>query len=203
MDETVSKQRFEELFTEMFSESDRGCILIGASVLDDLLASLLQNYLKRNEHVCKQAMEPLFSGMGPLASFSSRIKLTYCLGLIKKWEFEDLERIRKIRNKAAHEFTPKTFTNKEIIQITQRLEGANHSVAAMEKFAGKIEKSKGEATGNAGPSISKERLRFQMTVIHLAAGFDLLSKTPHDVLIHLPLDRKMNATLRTPLKAAN
>jgi hypothetical protein len=28
-----SRQRFEELFTEMFSESDRGCILIGASVL--------------------------------------------------------------------------------------------------------------------------------------------------------------------------
>lgn len=174
MNGTESSARFEELFTEMFSESDRGCILIGASVLDDILSSLLQKHLGRNSHVIKNAMEPLFAGMGPLSSFSARIKIAYCLGLIKQWEFEDMERVRKIRNKAAHEYTAKTFTNNEIIQITQQLKGADHAVTAMESKrieSDQIVKQKGVAKGQA---ISKERLRFQLTVVYMAGRFDVL-----------------------------
>lgn len=50
-------RRFEQLFAEMFDESDRGCILIGASVLDDVLCELLKKRLTKSDHVAKQAME--------------------------------------------------------------------------------------------------------------------------------------------------
>jgi len=178
-----SRQRFEELFAEMFDESDRGCILIGASVLDDVLCDLLKKRLAKSEHVAKQAMEPLFAGMGPLSSFSARIKLAYCLGLIGQWEFEDLERIRKIRNKAAHEYTSKTFTDNEIIQITQRLGGANHAVSAMQKLeATEAEAGSPLSESAAGSSsnreLSKERLRFQLTVVYLAGRLDLQAFGP-------------------------
>lgn len=181
-----SRQRFEELFSEMFDESDRGCILIGASVLDDVLCDLLKKRLGKSDHAAKQAMEPLFAGMGPLSSFSARIKLAYCLELIAQWEFEDLERIRKIRNKAAHEYTSKTFTDNEVIQITQHLGGANHAVSAMQKS----DSTKAAAGSNlkesaAGPSgnreLSKERLRFQLTVVYLAGSLDLRAFGPRGV----------------------
>jgi DNA-binding MltR family transcriptional regulator len=170
-------RRFEQLFAEMFDESDRGCILIGASVLDDVLCELLKKRLAKSDHVAKQAMEPLFSGMGPLSSFSARIKLAYCLGLIGKWEFEDLERIRKVRNKAAHEYTAKSFADNEIIQITQRLAGANHAVSAMKKLEG-TEAEAGSpnqesAARSCNRELSKERLRFQLTVVYLAGRLDL------------------------------
>ena len=172
MSGTESSARFEELF----SESDRGCILIGASALDDVLSSLLQKHLGRNNHVIKNAMEPLFAGMGPLSSFSARIKIAYCLGLIKQWEFEDLERIRKIRNKAAHEYTAKTFTNNEIIQITQQLKGADHAVTAMESKRIESDQPVNQENAATGQAISKERLRFQLTVVYTAGRFDVLSQ---------------------------
>lgn len=172
-----SRNRFEELFTEMFAESDRGCILIGASVLDDVLCAALKKRLGRTEHASKQAMEPLFAGMGPLSSFSARIKLAYCLGLVGQWEFEDLERIRKIRNKAAHEYTAKTFTDNEIIQMSQLLQGANHAVVAIQKHEATMDKSaptvEEEKVNRQEQKVSKERLRFQMTVVFLAGRLDM------------------------------
>lgn len=182
MDNTESSARFEELFSEMFSESDRGCILIGASVLDDVLSSLLQKHLGRTDHVNKSAMEPLFAGMGPLSTFSARIKLAYCLGLIKKWEFEDLERIRKIRNKAAHEYTAKTFTNNEIIQITRQLKGADHAVKAMESNSSESRQPIKPKKSVTRQKTSKERLRFQFTVVYMAGSFDVLANLPSQTL---------------------
>lgn len=170
------QSRFDELFAEMFLESDRGCILIGASVLDDGLSGLLRKHLGRTEHISKSAMEPLFASMGPLSSFSARIKLAYCLGLIDQSEFEDLERIRKIRNKAAHEYTSKTFTDNEIIQITRCLDGANRAVLAMKKSEAAQKyalnsPSEGTIAASHEQEISKERLRFQMTVVFIAGCF--------------------------------
>lgn len=182
MNATESNARFEELFSEMFSESDRGCILIGASALDDVLSSLIQKHLGRNNHVIKNAMEPLFTGMGPLSSFSARIKIAYCLGIIKQWEFEDLERIRKIRNKAAHEYSAKTFTNKEIIQITQQLKGADHAVTAIESKRIEADQPVSQENVTTVQVISKERLRFQLTVVYMTGSFDVLSKSTLEVL---------------------
>ena len=51
----------------------------------------------------------------PLSSFSARIKTAYCLGLVTKQEFDDLNLIRRIRNRFAHRFHGYTFENQEII----------------------------------------------------------------------------------------
>ena len=182
----------------MFSESDRGCILIGTSVLDDVLSSLLQKHLGRTDHVNKSAMEPLFAGMGPLSTFSARIKLAYCLELIKKWEFEDLERIRKIRNKAAHEYTAKTFTNNEIIQITRQLKGADHAVNAMKSNLTESGQPIKQEKSVARQATSMERLRFEFTVVYIAGRIDVLANLPSQTLELLAERGRNRAEHRNP-----
>lgn len=176
LNDEESRQRYKELFEEMFSESDRGCILIGASVLDETLKLYLRSRLERDEHIAKYASEPLFSGMGPLSTFSSRIKLSYCLGLIEKWEFEDLERIRKIRNKAAHEYSGKSFSDNEIVQITKELQGANHAVVAAEAYRTSSKSGEAPKLKDSPTPPSRERVRFHFTVVFLAGRFDALSR---------------------------
>ena len=51
----------------------------------------------------------------PLSSLSARIKTAYCLGLITKKEFDDLNLIRRIRNRFAHRLHGYSFENQEII----------------------------------------------------------------------------------------
>lgn len=80
------------------NESDRGCALMAAAFLDELLKDLLKAYLIDDSNSVQQ----LFSGTGALGTFSSRIELCYLLGLISASTKRDLTIIRKIRNDFAH-----------------------------------------------------------------------------------------------------
>lgn len=79
-------------------ESDRGCVLVGGAMLDEILSSLLRGFFVRDSG----ATETLLGPNGALSTFSSRINLCRALGLITEPVFRDLERIRTIRNQAAH-----------------------------------------------------------------------------------------------------
>ncbi|MGN8079204.1 MltR family transcriptional regulator [Variovorax sp. 22077] len=170
-------RRINDLFGEMLSESDRGVILVGASAVDDALRSLLVLKLARDEHVAKVAADPLFAGMGPLATFSSRIKLAYAMDLIPRWMFEDLERIRKVRNKAAHEMSAKTFESNEVVQMTGALTAVSlardskpvHSLSALEKAA---------SDPGTDPRLRAllERANFQVAVGYIAGYLDRTSR---------------------------
>jgi DNA-binding MltR family transcriptional regulator len=79
-------------------ESDRGLALAGAAMLDDALEVLLKARLLDKP----KAVTSIIGLDRPLGTFSSRIKVTYLLGLLEETEFRDLELIRKIRNDCAH-----------------------------------------------------------------------------------------------------
>lgn len=79
-------------------ESERGCILVGAAVLDELLAELVAAHCVSAE----AAHDLLGSFEAPLGTFSSRIALAYAMGLISRNERDHLERVRRLRNAAAH-----------------------------------------------------------------------------------------------------
>lgn len=98
-------ERIEEQFEEILSfrraissESDRGCVLFAASYLDASLSKLLCESLVANKNVEKD----LFEGTMPLATFSSRIKMAFYLGLISQKCRQNLDMIRSIRNDFAH-----------------------------------------------------------------------------------------------------
>ncbi|MGN7354426.1 hypothetical protein ACTHPJ_24085 [Paenibacillus amylolyticus] len=84
--------------SELHKESDRGCVLLATAYLDECLKQLLE----ANTVDDKGVFENLSSGTGGLATFSSRIDLSYLLGLISPETRRHLTIIRKIRNEFAH-----------------------------------------------------------------------------------------------------
>jgi DNA-binding MltR family transcriptional regulator len=166
-------ERFDYLFAEMTAESDRGCILIGASAVDDVLQTALRALLSKDHHIAKHAVEPMFAAMGPLSTFSARIKLAYAVGLTPRWMFEDLEKIRKVRNKAAQEFSAKTFESPDVIQLVQLLKGADFAISEITPDQSKQIPQRAVATTETPKRrISKEYLRFAITVCYIAGFLD-------------------------------
>lgn len=80
-------------------ESDRGCVLVGGAILDEMLGAVLRAYFVHDEELAKEIFQ---LPNAALSTFSSRIRICRALGLITDAFFRDLERIRTIRNQAAH-----------------------------------------------------------------------------------------------------
>lgn len=102
---------------ELDNESDRGCILMATSFLDYELENIFRYYLLEN----KKILDEMLSGQGCLATFSSRIKLAYSLGLISKITMNDLNIIRKIRNNSGHNYKVISFNDNKIGQRVSSL----------------------------------------------------------------------------------
>ena len=113
MDEQLP-QKFEILRDNLLEESDRGCVLIAAAYLDDALESLLRTYFSQDAACVKNAVDPMFDGLAPLSSFSAKTKLAFALRLIDSGVFDNLELVRKIRNKFAHSFEGVALTSQQI-----------------------------------------------------------------------------------------
>ena len=77
---------------------DRGLVLSLAAFAEDALGSLLREFM-----IPSEATKLLLDGFNaPLGTFSARIKACLALGLIARDQYNDLERLRKIRNEFAH-----------------------------------------------------------------------------------------------------
>ncbi len=99
---------FSNLFT--YTEaSERSIAIVGAAYLEMVLDHILLAFLPEDE---KEVLK-LMDYNGPLGNFSGKINMCYCLGLIDKVIKDDLNNIRKIRNKFAHDMVV-SFTDEPI-----------------------------------------------------------------------------------------
>lgn len=90
---------FQILHDEFRKESDRAAVVLTASIMDELLRTVLAARLVP----VTSSSDELFDGANaPLGTFSSRIEMSYRLGLISVKFARDLHLIRKIRNDFAH-----------------------------------------------------------------------------------------------------
>ncbi len=80
-------------------KNDRAIAIVGATFLDTLLEHILWAFLADDEKEVKE----LLRYDQPLGTFSGKIRMVYCLGLIYKPIRDDLHLVRKIRNRFAHE----------------------------------------------------------------------------------------------------
>ncbi len=103
----------------LLNESDRGCAIVGADLLDARLESLFRAFCRAEKGDVRRFVDPLFVGYGPLASFSAKIRLAYALYLIPPATHRDLELIRSLRNEFAHHWGPISFDD---ARISGRLE---------------------------------------------------------------------------------
>ena len=110
-------KEFIDFRASLIQESDRGSVLMAAAFIEDKLEDLLEAYFVKNEKVCRQ----LLKGNGALATFSSKIDLTFLLGLIPENIFNDLHLLRKIRNEFAHTASKISFKTPSIKDRTRAL----------------------------------------------------------------------------------
>lgn len=114
--ETLSEES-KQLYDVLNDESDLGCVLIVASYIDHALASLLKRYFIESRAVDKLLESP----RGSISSFASRCDLAYCLGLIPKSFYQNLEILGKIRNTFAHSYLSLGLADDNIAPLVSSL----------------------------------------------------------------------------------
>ena len=91
-------------------ESDRGCTSIGVELISDALQKKIERMMQGN----KKLKEELFNGLGPLSTFSAKIKLSYCFNVISDSMYKELNCLRSIRNIAAHSIEDFSFDHENV-----------------------------------------------------------------------------------------
>lgn len=92
------------------NESDRGCVIVGAVILETRLVDDLTSLFMRNS-LSKRYIANMFDGNGALGNFSSKVLLARGIGLITDEVFHDLMVIRKMRNEFAHTLNNISFSD--------------------------------------------------------------------------------------------
>jgi|GEM_PF-1802399 len=111
---------------ELGKETDRGAALVAAAFLENVLETVLRAFFIDEQNVSKNksVVRKVFNKY--LESFTSRIDLAYCLGLIGPNAYYDLNLIRNIRNKFAHSYKSINFEDDEVKADCENLKTAKH-----------------------------------------------------------------------------
>jgi DNA-binding MltR family transcriptional regulator len=104
------------LYDAVNDQRDIACVLISTSYIDQFLRSILGKYFIDGE-----TSKSLLKYTGMVGDLHSRAQLAYCLGLIPKGLFQNLERLGNIRNAFAHDHLEKTFGDDEIVRLCGQL----------------------------------------------------------------------------------
>ena len=117
MEKTPELTRLAHFLDVFNKESERGAALLAGSILDEILLEILESFLIKGE-----SAKVLIKGFNaPLGTFASRIKACHALGLIMSHEYEEIEIIRKIRNKFGHTWDETSFDDDEIKKLVEKL----------------------------------------------------------------------------------
>lgn len=110
-----------QLIGRLSGLDERGLVLSLAAFAEDSLGTLLKSFM-----LPVSASSKLVDDFNaPLGTFSSRILACYSLGLLTKGQFEDLERLRKIRNAFSHTWQAISFEDQAIATHIQCLNYSN------------------------------------------------------------------------------
>ncbi len=157
-------------FSSVFrDESDRACAVLGAAQLDARLESLFARRLRTDQ-------DKLLSGMGPLSTFTARIKVAQSLAWIHAAVAYDLEQIRSIRNEFAHSADHAlSFADDALAAKARTLKVAQTLIDANEHAASTPHPNLSAAAIRAmGSFYRSPRQRFEITVEMLAQHLDEL-----------------------------
>lgn len=119
---------------DIHNESDRGCVIVAAAVMDSWLEELIrkhvQKYLASNS-----VIKSLFDMNGPISNFSSKILVCRSFGLIDEVAYHDLMIVRKLRNNFAHSADGASFLSPEVKQkVRSMLQAQEHMKTTHKEF---------------------------------------------------------------------
>jgi DNA-binding MltR family transcriptional regulator len=105
----LSKEKSKLIAEALVKESDRGCVIIGATLLAEALEELLKSVCRQTAEDIKATIDPLFQGYAPLSTFSAKIQVSFALGILPRSLRDKIEIVRRLRNDFAHEWGPIDF----------------------------------------------------------------------------------------------
>jgi len=109
--------QLDRFLQQFSSESDRGAALTAGAMLEDRLGEILRTFLVDSPEASK-----LLDGFNaPLGTLSARILAACSLGLIDDDEYREMQTIRRIRNKFAHEWSDLSFEAQSIKDLCSQL----------------------------------------------------------------------------------
>ena len=108
-------------YEELENETPRAAAIIAGAFIDGWLRQLIANFMVEDSRIVDELLGTDENGDRPLSTFASRIKAAYCLGLITRHEYDDLNLIRKIRNRFAHGMHGLSFDDEEIVSLCNSL----------------------------------------------------------------------------------
>jgi DNA-binding MltR family transcriptional regulator len=172
-DDNPSESEYVKIFSEQMltQESDRGCALVAAAILDNILEKILREQFSSRKKAIKNSVNPLFLVMGPLSSFWAKIQLANSLGLLPEKIYEDLETIRKIRNTFAHHGEPIDFDDEEVAKLINNLnsgqEGLDDLPLGSVKDKNTKHKTETKLLERGFVRLSKSRFVVAISLIHM------------------------------------
>ena len=105
----------QDTFTELeklSKQSHAGLVLWSSSFLEQIVEYILRLHMPK---LSKSLGDKLFTGYGPLSSFSAKIEIAYALDLITDENRHQLNAIRGIRNVFAHSSDPDLHLDHELV----------------------------------------------------------------------------------------
>jgi hypothetical protein len=115
-------EQIQAAVREIREQTDRGSVIVGAAMIEEMLAVVLQS---RMTEMNRTHYDAFFGLTGPGGSLSNKIELLYGLGLCNESFYGLLHNIRSIRNKFAHRIEPLTFDDPLIAPLVDKL-GPNY-----------------------------------------------------------------------------
>ena len=111
-------------------ESDRGAVIIAASILDESLGNILKSFLLQPAGKTDDLLDGAYA---PLGSFSAKIELSFRLGIIRKPVRRQLMLFKSIRNDVAHRLSVATLEDEacrsRMVEILKATPEVTESIA--------------------------------------------------------------------------
>jgi len=138
---------FSRYHTLISEESDRGAVIVAASILDESLGEILKAFLLQPAANNDGLLDGAYA---PLGSFSAKIELSFRLGIISKSIRRQLMLFKSIRNDVAHRLSVASLEDEtcrsrmiEILKTTPAITGS--IVESMKQAGLGLEQKSGEA----------------------------------------------------------
>lgn len=104
-----------EAIIELNTMSDRAAAIVGGSILETRLETLLKSILMDHSKGSGHSIHgENFRFSGSLGSLKAKIDISFMLGLFSKNAWRDLDYIREIRNAFAHKIEAQNFNTQQI-----------------------------------------------------------------------------------------
>jgi hypothetical protein len=114
-----SLRELARIESEIHRQTDRSAAIIGSAYVEDALEGLLSAHIVARSN---SDLNEVYGRDGPLGGFSAKTRMAYALGLLGPRTRSDLNLVRKVRNRFAHEFFEHlSFGDKQIAQCCSGL----------------------------------------------------------------------------------